>query len=315
MRITNNPILCRDYSYQNPRKNIAKPADNLSVQTNSTPITFQGMYADKMKNIFHNPLRSFNDFSISEYSQLSPSQLKSLRGRYKHLSSSSYGGFFRNAEIIHDKASEAIKTSLDSQYGKDNYRVVTIGRSLSSIGKVLGYKIGEENVINIPMSHCARFTDPFDISYVKNTGEAAIFLNYLKGVGIDKESLDKSGKKLILMDYCYTGESLKGADKLFRSVFGESDNIVSVNVLDLIDNPKLRSPLSQILLSSTYKRLSFVDQATDLMNLKMHEANTSKAEYETRLLWFKLLDNHMTNKQHDLEDIKHDNWNLLALGF
>lgn len=313
MRITNNPILYRDYSYQSPRKNISKPADNLPVQTNSNPIAFQGMYADKMKNIIHNPLNVFSDFSISEYSHLTPSQLNSLRRRYQHLSSSVYGGFYRNAEIIHDKASEAIKTALDTQYGEGKYKVITIGRSLSSIGKVLGYKIGEENVVNIPMSRCSRFTDPMDIAYVKKSGEAGCLLQYLKKSGIDKESIDKSGKKLILMDYCYSGDSLRGVDKLFKSVFGENDNIVAVNPLKLIDNQQLSRPLSQILLSSSYKRLSFVDMARSLVDIET--ANTAKVEYETKLLWFKLLDNQMTHKEHNLNDIKHDNWNLLALGF
>lgn len=290
---------------------------NEPKRMNSNDVPFTGMsrlILDKFVYKFYDPLRKFSKYSIEEYNSLSERDLSILRQRYNYLTESYRGGFYKNVEIIHDKSSEMIKASLDSKYGEGQYKVVTVGRSMSSIGKVLGYKIGEENVINIPMSSCQRYANPMYLEGLcQDNKKLEPLKTFLESVGLGKEAVINSDKKLVLMDYCCTGDSLCGTKMLFDNLYDGAENIVTENPLKLINDIELKRSLSRIFVSSSYKPYSFVNKARLLSEIPTSFVDTKMSKEEVKLVWFKLLDNEMINKKSKIEDLKTDNGNLLCL--
>ena len=205
-----------NYNYKQSRLE-NRPEYALSDRTNlnisQENIAFTGVFGkDLLLNILgRNPLKKLNEFSISEYNQLSKADIKNLRGQYKNLAAAN-PSFYESLGDIHDFAATAIQVVFDKRFGKDNYTVIPIGRSLSSIGKVLGYKIGEENVVNIPMSDAKRFvSDSFSSQYkeiienIKCNEGIEEFLEYLGKKHLCRQDIENGGKNYVLMDYCSSG--------------------------------------------------------------------------------------------------------------
>ena len=244
--------------YQNntPRK-INKQYRPFLQETQKRPIAFTGSRlgaADALIRLFHiNPLNHFNDFSRSEYLKLSKSEIMRLRKRYDKIFSPLLGpNGNTETEVLHSYAANCVKKVFDTQFGEGNYTVLTIGRSLSSIGKVLGYKIGEDNVHNIPMSSVGRYNyniaNPLNyFSFLKNLKQdnVASLTKYLESIGLSRKNIETSGKKYILTDFCYTGHSLIGVENVFKSDFvwgSKSDNVFGVDfikALSAIDEKSL----------------------------------------------------------------------------
>lgn len=251
--------------------------------------------ADRAELHLAKGLMKLKNFSIAEYKTLSEKEKQALREEYKTLPEI-HGSYFNlNAEKLHDAASYYIKSHLDEKYGEGKYAVITIGRSLSSIGKVLGYKIGEENVINIPMSRAAQYLDQSRVNRLKKDGAIDNFRNYLATQGLEKDKISSSEKHYVIIDYTYTGDSLRGAKKLLTrdDLLGDK-NISAVSVNDCIKDDNICSHLDSDLMSCNYKDFSFVDTAPNLLEIPSAAINTRKADYSSQLMWFKLLDNQMT---------------------
>lgn len=316
MIVSGISAICVNNNYPKRPLNVSEYCLNNIQKQNAKDVSFTGISPvsiDKLFSKFYDPLKKIPEYSVEEYKTLSNRELSVLRKRYKHLTESLRGGFYKNVEYVHDKSVQMIKDGLDSKYGEGQYRVVIVGRSMSSIGKVLGYKIGEENVINIPMSKCQRYMNPGYIDLKEKDGEIEYFKTFLKTKGLSKENFDKSDKKLILMDYCCTGDSLKGVTTLFKSIYEDSEKIIPENPINFISDKKLQSSLSRIFLSCIFKKFSFVNRAVYLSDIQKSVVDTSKSDYESRLMWFKLLDNHMTQKKTNTGGIKTDNFSVLSL--
>ena len=303
MRITNNISYQQYYS----RSNSCSVGNNGSNANDSVNFTsLPQVVADKCANIVYNPLKNFREFSVREYSTLTPTQLKVLRKRFEHLADKS-GYFYRNAEIIHDRASEEIIAKLDDKYGKDKYNLIVLGRSMSSIGKVIGYKLGENRVINIPISGARRFMN----CELYPDSTIGGFKNALSHFGLTDETINESGKKFVVMDYCCSGQSLEGGTNLLRRVFGNSENIVSENPMDLLDENILKYGCNILFFDCAYKRFSFVNKSNHLSETVNSVRDLKKADYVVKLVWFKLLDNVMQHKNADLSQISIDSRHLL----
>ena len=197
-----------------------------------------------------------------------------------------------------------MKSYLDKKYGEKNYTVITLGRSISSLGKCLGYEIGEDNVKMLPMSSAGRFCLSNETSEnVKS------FADYLSSVGLSKESIKKSGKALVLVDYSYTGRSLIGAKKIMQreDVLGEETEIHTENIMDMlkgIDNDLIkehgfeseqhfRIDSELIFWNSLFKKYSLVDNCYDLENTSRAVLNMQEAPELKKQFLFKLLDSKM----------------------
>ena len=313
MRITSNPY----YPLQNnvqPKSPACTGARKFEGTAKTVDINFGGVskvVLNRISNAIFNPMKKFKDFSLEEYSKLSPFELSILRTRYKCLEKTDY--FYKNTEIMHDKLSDAIKTGLDKKYGENNYRVVVIGRSLSSIGKVLGYKIGEDRVINVPLSAVGSgyYSSRETIQSFEKGGAIKQFSDYLDTLGLSKDSVVNSKEKLVVMDYCCTGESLNGADNLFKYLYDDSSNVVAENPYTLINGHSLKKTFSGLMLSSAYKPYSFVDKCLYIGSSPNRVVDTQKADYKTRLVWFNLLDSVASKRHTNIKDVHTDSASLL----
>lgn len=283
-----------------------KPSSFAAPTTN-----FQGNPINRLSDFFTLPNNKLKTYSINDYKNLTTFDKKILRLEYK-LNTLYNRKFYKNTEAIHDGLTDFMKTSLDNKYGEGNYVVITIGRSLSSIGKVLGYKIGEENVINLPLSNATRFSTPNSIKEIKQT-EIEGLKQYLDSVGLTKENIKNSDKKFILTDYCFSGQSLKATKNLFKSdeFYGQDSNIFIEdidNMIPAINNIyNFRDSVRHCLFESKFKPYSFVKRNKDLSKTKDAINTPNQVKKGTRLMWFKLLDNFMSGvkpSSNDLNEIK-----------
>ena len=262
-----------------------------------------------------NPWSKLRNFTIEEYKKLTAKEIKQLNEIVKKAQCE-----YINSDVrTHDLVASNIKATLDRKFGEGKYVIVAIGRSISSIGKCLGYKIGEENVKQIPMSNAFRFSKRKHLKTSKEDFE--LFNKYLNSIGLSKKEIEASGKTYIITDYCCTGSSLHGAAKLLRSdkVWGDKPNVISKNIIGLMDNKLFKFSDSLSLKSIMYtifpKKYMFADQLEFLLaqkafkkyslvskciNLSKTAESVIKPEQyslEKKAFLFKLLDNEMAKSK------------------
>ena len=179
MNISASPI--RYTTYVNGTNAVKK----LSSSPNS--INFCGnCKVDEISPFLNKALSKLKKFSITEYKTLTEEEKTRLRDEYSALMEPKKA---EAVEVFHDIFTERIRDKLDRHYGKGNYKVIIIGRSLSSISKVLGYKIGEENVINIPFSNGVQYLKEENLENIKKMGYIDIFREYLDTKGLNKNKI------------------------------------------------------------------------------------------------------------------------------
>ena len=254
------------------------------------------------------PIKKLKKYSIKEYSNLSEAEINYLRKEYSKVFPEDDKNFANNIEVIHDFVSDALKKDYDEKYGKGAYVVIPIGRSVSSIGKVLGYKIGEDNVRYLPMSNAGIFTSSDTIARLKGSSRFKIFEKYLKTLGLSDEHLTFSKKKYILLDFCVSGKSLAGVKNLLGSFIEQQDKLVYDDVMSHVKEPKMKQYTFDYLLGEDFKFLSVVTKSTRLEDPFNSFVNLDYIQPKTKLTWFKLLDNYMTGADSKnkplLRDIK-----------
>ncbi len=222
-----------------------QPVSNVQIK-NQVNFTGNRSVDFLIRNLHLDPLLHFSKFSKEEYARLSLKEIEKLRARSLKVIKDTNLDALNALDDIHTIVPNTLKSMFDNFFGAGQYVVVTIGRSLSTIGKALGYRIGEENVVNLPMSWSRRFMptttrvgDHFEI-YKKITSHQEgldKFLAYLEKVGLGSEQVKSSGKNYILMDYCCSGDSLKGAEFLFKSdyVWGLGSKTYAVDILSSLE--------------------------------------------------------------------------------
>lgn len=309
MLTTKNILFIPYYNMQVSRSNLYNYSTNnlsviqynarrpISAPYNVDNVSFKGIKLPEIcrfNKTVQSGMSKFKTFSMQEYKKLSYWEKVALRLKYKILNFKNYKEA-KTSEFIHSHAAEEIKNSLDKKYGTNKYSVVVIGRSISSIGKVLSYKIGEDNVYNIPMSNAQRFL----ISDNVKSEDLYNLKKYIESIGLSKKIKDSSNK-IIIMDYCITGSSLKGANSLFKDyLYKNNKNINKENVTNLINDIRLRMNCKYLFLINKYKNLSFVEKCKNLNQISSSLVEPQKKSEKTKLTWFKLLDNEMSNKKPD----------------
>ena len=136
---------------QTPKTYIQKSQRVYTKPLQADSVNFQGA------KTYQNALSKLNNITRAEYNSLTEAEKNVLRENINKLKSIN---LFKNIEEeidLHHFAAESIKQVFDKQYGEKNYVVVNIGRSLSSISKLLELKIGKEYVKSIPMSNLKSF--------------------------------------------------------------------------------------------------------------------------------------------------------------
>lgn len=255
-----------------------------------------------------NALAKLKKVNLSEYKTLSDIEKNTLRKTIKNLAISKTINQNFNWDLdLHQYASECIKQALDTEYGAGNYVVVTIGRSLSSIGKFLGFKIGEDNVKNIPLSDLSNIdtsgTAPIEEFLMKNDIDS--YKSFLNSLGLSKKEVETSGKKYILLDYAYTGNSIKNAYKILTSDYfwgNKNKNVTFSTIQDFLpekDYSNKSADLLATLAFSKFKKYSFVERLSNgkdfhMSNLTDDEKKEliKEKEYIKKIFAFNMLDSY-----------------------
>lgn len=229
------------------------------------------------ENIYKNALSKLNKITKKEYQSLTPKEKEILRTKIQTKR-------FSKAVKLHDFAANNIIDFMDKKYGKNNYVIISIGRSLSSICKMLELKIGKENVKNIPMSDMGRFYSTDNLSSIEKFSKLKgfdSFKKYLKSIGLTKEIVENSDKNYILVDYTCSGRSLSAAYSILTSDFllgNTQENIHRIPIHRILPpNNSQSALLDDILYTHGYKDFSFVKK-TNLDFTNIEEA----ADYQKR---------------------------------
>ena len=157
MRIYPN---CYNQSYYNQyQKNNYKKSEPKIPMLNSTEVlptsnvSFNGIFnlSKFIKKIMSEPIDEFVHFNKEEYLKLSEAQKDKIRTQF-NLIMENENDNLRLIGEINAYISDCVKTMFDKEFGEGKYVVLPIGRSLSTIGKSLGVRIGEENVVDIEIN-------------------------------------------------------------------------------------------------------------------------------------------------------------------
>lgn len=307
-----------------PKKNVSNntPVNNSGVIYN-TNIKFSGLNKEYfIKLLSKDPIKEFKNFTKEEYLKLSENQKNKLRAEYQKLEADD-PYIYKSLGEMHAYAADCLKQTFDKRFGENNYVVLPIGRSLSSIGKALAIKIGEENVINVPLSNAGRFypsaptKEAYEdkLTFIKNNG-INNFKKFLEEKHLTKQDIENSNKHYILTDYCVSGFSLKGAEQLFKSDFvwgNKKNNIHSVDFIKLLNtfdeetitppikkemkSTSIHRKLESILYESEYKPFATIDRAStlnDTTDASKAIFNSLTTPKESKLAWFHIIDTIMT---------------------
>lgn len=271
-----------------------KTYNNINKYQANIPIFKLGTAADIFvkKKLPFDKLKNFN---IAEYRQLSKAEINSIN----KMIYESFWLLYDEQKFFdylnyHNIAAASIKNKLESKYGVGNFVFIPIGRSLSSIGKCLGFKIGENNVKQLPMSGAYRFKN-----MESNSRENFdIFNEYLSSIGLSKDKVQTSGKKYIFTDYCHTGASLYGAERLFKSekVYGNLDNLEFINVKHLLSDIQsdiIQKKIDDCFYNLEFKPYSLVQKCYSLLDTKNAVIKPEEYTREAKYFYFKLLDNEL----------------------
>ena len=258
-------------------------------------IAFSGFWdRDKFITKLHlNPLWHFKDFSKEEYDKLNERELALLRKRYGKLLSKNETRY-TEIEKSHCQLAKGMCEYFDRIYGKGKYTVIIIGRSLSLAGKALGYLIGEDKVKNLPLSGVQKYTSEHSINQAFEKGKLKNFVEFLNSIGLSKKEVSKSNKhKFVLVDFCYSGYSLMGANDLLQSnyVYGKRRNIKSADVISYcLDDLMVKSRMMRALFEGEFKEFAFVKQCHDMGKIKKSVITPLFAGRKAKLVWFNILD-------------------------
>jgi hypothetical protein len=123
-------------------------------------------------------------------------------------------------------ASTAVKNFLDKKFGENNYTVIAIGRSISSIAELMKHMGVDAKII--PISGLRR-NDTNDLS-IKSI---ETYANFLQSIGLTRQELkNNKDRTYVVMDYAYYGRSLEKMWHFLRryGIFGKMDNLTKMAI-------------------------------------------------------------------------------------
>lgn len=192
-------------------------------------------------------------------------------------------------------AANKVKAELDKQFGENNYVLIAIGRSVSSIAETLGY-MGVDTKI-IPLSGLRR-REVNDIP----TDSLHTYKSFLVQKGLSKTDLSKNkNKKYVLIDYAYYGRTLDRAEELLKKdeMLGDSTNLVSMRINDILGDDYDTKQFRTLFKFNRFKNFSYVgrlhvDNLNDVYNqclperVKEFQGNITTGV--RKLFWFNVFD-------------------------
>ena len=192
-------------------------------------------------------------------------------------------------------AADKVKQVLDSKYGKNNYILVAIGRSVSSIAETLE-SMGVDIKI-IPMSGLRR-------RYVDDIPKKDLdtYKTFLVQKGLSKADLNKNkDKKYIVTDYAYYGRTLERATELLKKeeMLGNAPNLVSMRINDILGEDYDTKQFRTLFKFNRFKNYSYVGRLhVDNLDKVYEQCSPDRVkEYQgnitkgiRKLFWFNVFD-------------------------
>ena len=206
-------------------------------------------------------------------------------------------------------AADKVKQVLDSKYGKNNYVLVAIGRSVSSIAETLE-SMGVDIKI-IPMSGLRR-------RYVDDIPKKDLdtYKTFLVQKGLSKADLNKNkDKKYILMDYAYYGRTLERATELLKKdeMLGNAPNLVSMRINDILGEDYDTKQFRILFKFNRFKDYSYVGKLhVDNLDKVYEQCSPDRVkEYQgnitkgiRKLFWFNVFDSLNMQNYKNINPIK-----------
>jgi len=192
-------------------------------------------------------------------------------------------------------AANKIKTELDKQYGINNYVLIAVGRSVSSIVEQIGHMGADTKII--PMSGLRRT----NVEHIPAKGLRK-YKAFLNKIGLSKNILEENqNKTYILMDYTYYGRSLENTKKILKrnDMLGNADNLISVPISIILDNDYIYKGYQRLFEYNRFKDYSYVGKLNinNLTNVfkkcspnKMQELKGNITQGLRKLFWFNVFD-------------------------
>ena len=192
-------------------------------------------------------------------------------------------------------AAEKVKNELDKLYGKNNYVLIAIGRSVSSIAETMKH-MGVDTKI-IPLSGLRR-REVNDIP----SKSLHTYKSFLVRKGLSKTDLCRNkNKKYVLMDYAYYGRTLDKTEELLKKneMLGNAPNLVSMRINDILGEDYDTKQFRTLFKYNRFKNFSYVgrlhvDNLKDVYNqcsperVKEYHGNITKGL--RKLFWFNVFD-------------------------
>ena len=271
--------------------------------------------------LYRKGLEKLHKMTKAEYDTLTDVEKKLLREKIENPRGTTLNKTVKNDVKYHHFATEAIKQVFDKQYGEGNYVVITLGRSLSSISKLLEMKIGSENVKNIPMSGLPRHwtngrsweSYNYKMNNFKDRSGVSKFKKYLSSIGLSRKKIENSGKNYIIMDFTSSGQSLESGYITLASDFLLGNSKRNITYASMFNVSKATGKaletdiLDYYLESGLFKKYSFVDKLNDFNRISgavdIEQFTPIPAHLECKKLFgFGLLDSMYSGKKIPYSD-------------
>ena len=181
-------------------------------------------------NIKISPIISTCHAQLNRIGKITPKSMNRISEKAKQTIRDCTPARLKELAQMNCFAAEKVKAELDKKYGENNYVIIAIGRSISSIAETLGH-IGVDTKI-IPLSGL-RWCD---IDFV-SIQDLPIYRTFLESKGLGRHDLDMNkNKKYIIMDYAYYGRSLERTERLLRKeeLMGDAPNLISLKINDVL---------------------------------------------------------------------------------
>ncbi len=126
--------------------------------------------------------------------------------------------------MVNCDVAEKVKNYLDNLYGRDNYTLIAVGRSLATVAETVKLLGGDAKII--PLSQMRH-------SLPKEIKDTDVYKKYLDHVGLSRKDLTNNAKrKYILMDFAVSGMSLENTEQMLKNenFLGNLQNLTRIEL-------------------------------------------------------------------------------------
>lgn len=273
----------------NSQKSVNKPVLNRPNYGATTVgpcenLNFEGWSCLRMIG-FQKPLEKLSELNLSEYKALSVLDKFFLRASTpKDIKIAAKNTLALGNDIC---------KYFDKRYGKDNYTLISIGRSLAAPVEAAGLR--GRHVVHLPLSSLSGGVT-HEIKGVE------LYKEFLDSKGLTKEFIENNPERaFVLIDNSCSGESLKNAHALLGRdyLLGNPERLEIVTAEDVLGYKYRKYNMSMYFVNAPLKKYSPVGYLPvyDLRNVfrqsnyKTCTQYTDKIERDERkLFWFTVVD-------------------------